>query len=99
MLTDRQEEILEFIKNYIAKHGYSPTIREIGDKCSISSPNGVMCHIKALVKKGAIVRDTKMSRTIRLAGENRAKDSPSSQMRQRANGSVARKWTTDGVVP
>lgn len=46
-LTKRQYEILEFVNHFRGKHGYSPTIREIGAAFGISSPNGVMCHLKA----------------------------------------------------
>ena len=37
-LTKRQEEILDFIKNFMVKHGFPPTIREIGEALGISSP-------------------------------------------------------------
>ena len=56
MLTDRQEEILRVILDYQADHGYAPTLREIGKLTDISSPNGVMCHLTALEKKGYLSR-------------------------------------------
>ena len=49
--------------------GYGPTVREIGDKFRISSPNGVMCHLKALEKKGLITREPNMSRAIQITEE------------------------------
>ncbi len=68
-LTDRQKEVYDFIRDKIRNRGYGPTVREIGDHFDISSPNGVMCHLKALEKKGLITREPNMSRAIQLAIE------------------------------
>ena len=68
-LTDRQRVVYEFIRDKIRHRGYGPTVREIGDQFKISSPNGVMCHLKALEKKGLITREPNMSRAIQLAAE------------------------------
>jgi repressor LexA len=65
-LTKRQQLIYEFIKDKILNRGYGPTVREIGAHFGIRSPNGVMCHLKALEKKHMIVRDERMSRAIQL---------------------------------
>ncbi|WZO95748.1 transcriptional repressor LexA [Isosphaeraceae bacterium EP7] len=65
-LTPRQREIYEFIRGKIQGRGYGPTVREIGTEFSIKSPNGVMCHLKALQKKGLIHREPNMSRAIQL---------------------------------
>jgi repressor LexA len=65
-LTSRQREVFDFIRDKIIGRGYGPTVREIGDNFSISSPNGVMCHLKALEKKGLITREPNMSRAIQL---------------------------------
>lgn len=56
-ITPRQNEILFFIRDKIVERGYPPSIREIGEAFSIVSPNGVMCHLKALEKKGFIERN------------------------------------------
>src|SRR5689334_17778627 len=69
-LTDRQREVYEFIREKIRTRGYGPTVREIGTHFKISSPNGVMCHLKALEKKGLINREPNMSRAIMLATES-----------------------------
>jgi repressor LexA len=69
-LTERQREVYEFIREKIRNRGYGPTVREIGGQFKISSPNGVMCHLKALEKKGLIIREPNMSRAIMLAGES-----------------------------
>ncbi len=68
-LTDRQKDVYDFIRDKIRNRGYGPTVREIGDHFQISSPNGVMCHLKALEKKGLITREPNMSRAIQLSTE------------------------------
>lgn len=65
-LTPRQREIYNFIRSKIQGRGYGPTVREIGLQFQIKSPNGVMCHLKALQKKGLIHREPNMSRAIQL---------------------------------
>lgn len=64
MLTDRQQEVLDFIRSFVATHGYPPTRREIGEGLAIRSPNGVMCHLEALRKKGAIDWQPLLARSI-----------------------------------
>ncbi len=68
-LTDRQQKVYEFIRDKIRSRGYGPTVREIGEAFDIRSPNGVVCHLKALQKKGLILREPNMSRAIQLAME------------------------------
>jgi repressor LexA len=58
-LTANQRRIFEYIQGYIAENGYPPAIRDIGKAFDIASPNGVMCHLRALQKKGYIHRDEK----------------------------------------
>jgi repressor LexA len=65
-LTAKQQQIYDFIKDKILNRGYGPTVREIGAHFGIRSPNGVMCHLKALEKKNMILRDERMSRAIQL---------------------------------
>jgi repressor LexA len=65
-LTPRQREIYQFIRSKMQGRGYGPTVREIGQEFEIKSPNGVMCHLKALQKKGLIHREPNMSRAIQL---------------------------------
>jgi len=65
-LTLRQREIYDFLRDKIINRGYGPTVREIGLQFGIRSPNGVMCHLKALEKKGLITRESHMSRAIQL---------------------------------
>jgi repressor LexA len=68
-LTERQREVYKFIRDKIRGRGYGPTVREIAAEFGIQSPNGVVCHLKALEKKGLISREPNMSRAIQLAAE------------------------------
>jgi len=63
-LTERQEKILAFIKKSILEQGYPPTIREIGEHFGIRSTNGVNDHLKALERKGYLVRGELKSRAL-----------------------------------
>jgi repressor LexA len=63
-LTDKQRKIYDFICEYSAAQGYPPTVRDIGEAFEIKSPNGVMCHLNALVKKGLITRTNKKARAL-----------------------------------
>ena len=67
--TSRQLEIYGFIRDKIHSRGYGPTVREIGLAFKIRSPNGVVCHLKALERKGLITRGKNMSRAIELVTE------------------------------
>ena len=68
-LTKRQMEVYKFIRDKIRNRGYGPTVREIGKKFDIASPNGVVCHLKALEKKGIITREANLSRAIQMVAE------------------------------
>ena len=76
-LTSRQREIYQFIRGKIQGRGYGPTVREIGNQFEIKSPNGVMCHLKALQKKGLIHREPNMSRAIQLLDDPTSAPAPS----------------------
>src|SRR4051812_9774964 len=68
-LTSRQAAVFEFIKDRVQSRGYGPTVREIGEHFQISSPNGVMCHLRALEKKQLLKRVRKHDRAIARAIE------------------------------
>lgn len=70
MLTKRQRECLDFIRDFKARNGYSPTVREIMAKMGIKSPNGVVCHLKPLQKKGLIEWTEEKARSITIVGES-----------------------------
>src|ERR1044072_73727 len=70
-LTDRQEQVLHYIRQSIHERGYPPTLREIGAHMGIRSTNGVNDHLRALERKGDLTREDMKSRALRpkdLAG-------------------------------
>lgn len=69
LLTIRQREILDFITESIRTNQRPPTVRGIGEKFGIKSPNGVICHLKALEKKGLIIREADVACGIRLTND------------------------------
>ena len=64
------EKILRFIIGYIQEHGYSPTIREIGDGVGLKSTSSVVHHLNCMLKCGMIETDAGFGspRAIRLPG-------------------------------
>lgn len=68
-LTKRQKEILLFLKEYIHRHGYSPSYREIMLFFQFKSYSSVHAHIQALKKKGAITHLDHGKRTLSLQPE------------------------------
>ena len=69
-LTKRQEDALNYIKEYIAAHGYPPTVREIATSLNVSSPATVQTHLDRLADKGYIKKGSNKNRTIELMVEN-----------------------------
>ncbi len=63
-LTKRQTAVLDFICVYIDRCKFPPSIREIGDHFGIKTPNGVVCHLRVLEKKGVIYRHRGIARGI-----------------------------------
>jgi len=64
-LTDRQRQALDYITDCLTARGYPPTLREIGEHMGIRSTNGVNDHLKALERKGYLVREELKSRALR----------------------------------
>lgn len=69
-LTRKQEEILIFIKKYIAKNEYPPTVREIAKAVNLSSPATVHVHLQNLIEKGYIKRNKRNHRILELLVPN-----------------------------
>ena len=69
-LTERQAAILSFIRRFAEEKGYPPTIPEIQEEFGIRSPNGVNNHIKALIRKGCLRRDSSRARALDIVGRN-----------------------------
>ena len=73
MLTKRQQEIWEFLVEYVDSHGYPPTVREIGEHVGLASPSTVHAHLANLERAGLIKRDPTKPRALELTGrETRA---------------------------
>lgn len=66
VLTERQRRVLDFILETIRARGIPPTLREIGNHMAIRSTNGVTDHLRALERKGYIVREDTHSRAIKV---------------------------------
>lgn len=69
-LTKKQEDVLNYIKEYMVSHGYPPTIREIGGALGISSPATIHVHLQNLQKKGIIKKNGSKNRAIELLVQN-----------------------------
>lgn len=67
-LTDRQGEILDFIKRYLSDNGYPPTVRDIGGAVGLTSSSTVHAHLANLEKAGAIRRDPTKPRALEVIG-------------------------------
>jgi repressor LexA len=72
-LTKRQQEIFDFIKKYSAKHGYPPTVRDIGKAIGLGSPSTVHAHLHNLEKLGVLKRDPSKPRALELLREQARK--------------------------
>ena len=56
-LTARQQEIWQFLVDYVDRHGYPPTVREIGEAVGLASPSTVHAHLANLERAGLFRRD------------------------------------------
>ena len=66
MLTGRQQEIWEFLTAYVGRHGYPPTVREIGATVGLASPSTVHAHLANLERAGLLRRDPTKPRALEL---------------------------------
>jgi repressor LexA len=76
VLTDRQQEIWNFLVEYVDGHGYPPTVREIGEKVGLASPSTVHAHLANLERAGLLRRDPTKPRALELIGRESAAPSP-----------------------
>jgi repressor LexA len=73
-LTARQREIWSFVLDYSDRHGYPPTIREIGEAVGLASPSTVHAHLANLERAGLLRRDPTKPRALELLGRERPVD-------------------------
>jgi repressor LexA len=71
MLTGRQQEIWDFLVDYVDRHGYPPTVREIGEAVGLASPSTVHAHLANLERAGLLRRDPTKPRALELVGRER----------------------------
>ncbi len=71
MLTARQQEIWQFLVDYVDRHGYPPTVREIGEAVGLASPSTVHAHLANLERAGLLKRDPTKPRALDLIGHRR----------------------------
>ena len=69
-ITDKQREILEYIKAEILNKGYPPAVREICEAVKLKSTSSVHAHLETLEKNGYIRRDPTKPRAIEIVDEN-----------------------------
>lgn len=75
-LTDRQRQVLEFIKAEVRLKGFPPTVRDIGEAVGLSSSSTVHAHLAALEAKGLIRRDPTKPRALEVVGRDLSPASP-----------------------
>ena len=68
MLTPRQQQIWDFLVEYGDRHGYPPTVREIGEAVGLASPSTVHAHLANLERAGLLKRDPTKPRALELIG-------------------------------
>ena len=71
-LTGRQQEIWTFLVDYVDRHGYPPTVREIGEAVGLASPSTVHAHLANLERAGLLRRDPTKPRALELVGREAA---------------------------
>jgi repressor LexA len=73
-LTARQRRILEFIRDWVERYGYPPSVREIGEAVGLVSPSSVAYQLKELEKKGFLRRDPNRPRAVDVRSPNEMVD-------------------------
>ncbi|HTR33820.1 MAG TPA: transcriptional repressor LexA [Gaiellaceae bacterium] len=85
MLTARQQEIWNYLVEYVDRHGYPPTVREIGEQVGLASPSTVHAHLANLERAGLLRRDPTKPRALELIGrERREPDAGAAELRDAA---------------
>ena len=71
MLTERQQQVLDHIKQTVNDRGYPPSVREIGEAVGLSSPSTVHSHLNSLVEAGMITKDPSKPRAIMITDDTK----------------------------
>jgi repressor LexA len=83
VLTDRQQEIWDFLVDYVERHGYPPTVREIGQSVGLASPSTVHAHLANLERAGLLRRDPTKPRALELIAARRREEPAPAAEQQR----------------
>jgi repressor LexA len=81
VLTARQQEIWNYLVEYVDQHGYPPTVREIGEQVGLASPSTVHAHLANLERAGLLRRDPTKPRALELIGRERREPAPHAEER------------------
>ena len=73
-LSNRQRDILGFVNDHVGRHGYPPTVREIGQAVGLTSPSTVHAHLAALEKAGLVRRDATKPRALEVLDGGRSRE-------------------------
>jgi repressor LexA len=79
-LTGRQREIWSFLVEYVDRHGYPPTVREIGEAVGLASPSTVHAHLANLERAGLLRRDPTKPRALELVGRERGVEAAAAEL-------------------
>jgi repressor LexA len=82
VLTGRQQEIFDFLVGYVERHGYPPTVREIGEAVGLASPSTVHAHLANLERAGLLRRDPTKPRALEVLGGRRKRAAEASGVEQ-----------------
>jgi repressor LexA len=80
VLTQRQQEIWDYLVEYTDGHGYPPTVREIGERVGLASPSTVHAHLANLERAGLLRRDPTKPRALELIGRHAAPAAPARKL-------------------
>jgi repressor LexA len=83
VLTARQQEIWNYLVEYVDQHGYPPTVREIGEEVGLASPSTVHAHLANLERAGLLRRDPTKPRALELIGREKREPAPRAEPEQR----------------
>ena len=89
MLTGRQQEIWDYLVDYVDQHGYPPTVREIGEAVGLASPSTVHAHLANLERAGLLRRDPTKPRALELVGREKQEAPPADVDRLPLVGQIA----------
>jgi repressor LexA len=82
MLTERQQEIWNYLVQYVDGHGYPPTVREIGEAIGLASPSTVHAHLANLERAGMLRRDPTKPRALELVAHRQPERVPVVEARE-----------------